>query len=111
MEVLHKLTSFHQFKNPKLCTSLTPINTQISTCSLIPIKHNPSFQKVSCSFQDYNKKLVQEFVPKIPIEEAITPPSSWYTDSSFYSHELNHVLFKGWQAVGITIFAPFCLLF
>ncbi|PHT42586.1 Choline monooxygenase, chloroplastic [Capsicum baccatum] len=102
MEVLHKLTSFHQFKNPNLCTSLTPINTQISTCSLIPIKHNPSFQKVSCSFQDYNKKLVQEFVPKIPIEEAITPPSSWYTDASFYSHELNHVFFKGWQAVGYT---------
>ncbi|KAJ9548473.1 hypothetical protein OSB04_021016 [Centaurea solstitialis] len=46
--------------------------------------------------------LVHEFNPNIPIQEAITPPSSWYTSPSFLSLELNQVFFKGWQAVGCT---------
>ncbi|KAL8151667.1 hypothetical protein V2J09_021475 [Rumex salicifolius] len=44
--------------------------------------------------------LVQEFDPQIPIEEANTPPSSWYTDPSFYALELDRVFYRGWQAVG-----------
>ncbi|KAF3452685.1 hypothetical protein FNV43_RR03118 [Rhamnella rubrinervis] len=46
--------------------------------------------------------LVAQFDPKIPIEEAITPPSSWYTDPSFYTFELDRIFYRGWQAVGCT---------
>ncbi|CAH8274878.1 unnamed protein product [Arabidopsis lyrata] len=45
-------------------------------------------------------KLVTEFDPKIPLERASTPPSSWYTDPQFYSFELDRVFYGGWQAVG-----------
>lgn len=43
---------------------------------------------------------VDDFNPEIPIEEAITPPSSWYTDPSFLELELDRVFYRGWQAVG-----------
>nr|GMD76022.1 choline monooxygenase, chloroplastic [Ipomoea batatas] len=46
--------------------------------------------------------LTREFNPDIPIEEAQTPPSSWYTDPSFYSLELTRVFYTGWQAVSYT---------
>ncbi|KAL8483783.1 hypothetical protein ACS0TY_026463 [Phlomoides rotata] len=52
--------------------------------------------------QEKVEKLVQEFNPKIPIEEALTPPTSWYTDPDFYSLELNRVFYTGWQPVGYT---------
>ncbi|KAI3841331.1 hypothetical protein MKW98_007812 [Papaver atlanticum] len=48
------------------------------------------------------QRLVEEFNPDIPIEKAITPPSSWYTDSSFLSLEFDRVFYRGWQAVGYT---------
>ncbi|KAK1434804.1 hypothetical protein QVD17_00558 [Tagetes erecta] len=51
--------------------------------------HNSSFQS-----------LVHEFNPNIPIQQALTPPSSWYTSPDFLSLEFHHVFFKGWQAVG-----------
>ncbi|GFP91783.1 choline monooxygenase chloroplastic [Phtheirospermum japonicum] len=47
-------------------------------------------------------RMIQQFNPKIPIEEAFTPPSSWYTDPDFYSVELNQVFYRGWQPVGYT---------
>nr|DAD45855.1 TPA_asm: hypothetical protein HUJ06_004085 [Nelumbo nucifera] len=47
-------------------------------------------------------RLVHEFNPKIPLEEAVTPPSSWYTDPSFLELELDRVFYRGWQAVGVT---------
>ncbi|XP_060172102.1 choline monooxygenase, chloroplastic isoform X1 [Lycium barbarum] len=104
MALLQQLSSFHQFKKPKLCCPLTPLKNQIFTYFIKPRKHLSSFQ-VSSSLDysnnhNYTKKLVQEFDPNIPIEEAVTPPSSWYTDTSFYTHELNQVFFKGWQVVG-----------
>ncbi|KAL6185306.1 hypothetical protein ACLB2K_041440 [Fragaria x ananassa] len=43
--------------------------------------------------------LVDHFDPTIPIERAVTPPSSWYTDPSFYAQELHSVFYRGWQAV------------
>ncbi|XP_021970709.1 choline monooxygenase, chloroplastic isoform X2 [Helianthus annuus] len=46
--------------------------------------------------------LVQQFDPNIPIQEALTPPSSWYTSTEFLSLEFDQVFFKGWQAVGCT---------
>ncbi|KAL4297580.1 hypothetical protein GQ457_12G025300 [Hibiscus cannabinus] len=57
---------------------------------------------VSCSLSHEAEKIVREFDPKIPIEQAPTPPSSWYTDPSFYALELDRVFYKGWQAVGYT---------
>ena len=41
-----------------------------------------------------------EFDPKIPIEKALTPPSSWYSLPSFYSFELDRIFYRGWQVVG-----------
>ncbi|KAI3782270.1 hypothetical protein L2E82_12310 [Cichorium intybus] len=52
--------------------------------------------------QELARSLVHEFNPHIPIEEALTPPSSWYTSPSFLSLELDQVFFRGWQAVGCT---------
>ena len=46
------------------------------------------------------RKLVDDFDPQIPLEKALTPPSSWYIDPSFFALELNHVFYRGWQAVG-----------
>lgn len=51
---------------------------------------------------NYCQNLVDEFDPNIPIEKALTPPSSWYTDPSFFDFELHRVFYKGWQAVGYT---------
>ncbi|CAN0901379.1 Choline monooxygenase, chloroplastic, partial [Linum grandiflorum] len=48
------------------------------------------------------ENLVDEFDPSIPIEKALTAPSSWYTDSSLYEFELSRVFYRGWQAVGYT---------
>ncbi|XP_039119094.1 choline monooxygenase, chloroplastic [Dioscorea cayenensis subsp. rotundata] len=47
-------------------------------------------------------RLVEEFDPKVPIEEAVTPPSSWYTEPSFLALELDHVFSRGWLAAGFT---------
>ncbi|GKV11249.1 hypothetical protein SLEP1_g22516 [Rubroshorea leprosula] len=57
-----------------------------------------ALRTVGCGAQ----RLVLDFDPKIPIEKAVTPPSSWYTDPSFYSLELQRVFYRGWQAVGYT---------
>jgi len=47
-----------------------------------------------------SQKLAQQFNPNIPIEKAVTPPSSWYIDPSFFNLELDRVFYRGWQAVG-----------
>ncbi|KAK1366748.1 Choline monooxygenase, chloroplastic [Heracleum sosnowskyi] len=46
--------------------------------------------------------LVDEFNPKIPVEKASTPPSSWYTNPSFLELELDRVFHRGWQVAGYT---------
>lgn len=68
---------------------------------LIRKSHEPNHSLLQTS-QDLDRSLVHEFNPSIPIQEALTPPSSWYTSPSFLSLELNQVFFKGWQAVGCT---------
>lgn len=62
-----------------------------------------NFSSVSCCSDRESYKaqtMVREFDPKIPIEKALTPPSSWYSDPSFYAFELDRVFYRGWQAVG-----------
>ncbi|XP_028052848.1 choline monooxygenase, chloroplastic [Camellia sinensis] len=80
--------------------------------SIIPIfksSYNPSFSSSysspsssSLETLDEARRLVYQFDPKIPLEEALTPPSSWYTQPSFLSLEFDRVFFRGWQAVGCT---------
>lgn len=72
------------------------INTKQPSCLRVSSLSSQSPSGASFEVQ----KLVQEFDPRIPIEAAFTPPSSWYTDPGFHSLELQKVFFKGWQAVG-----------
>ncbi|XP_008801514.1 choline monooxygenase, chloroplastic [Phoenix dactylifera] len=48
------------------------------------------------------RRTVEAFDPRIPLAEALTPPSSWYTDPSFFAFEFERVFLRGWQAVGYT---------
>jgi choline monooxygenase len=43
---------------------------------------------------------MDRFDPKIPIEKASTPPSSWYTDPISLTRERSTVFRRSWQAVG-----------
>ncbi|KAH6837914.1 choline monooxygenase [Perilla frutescens var. hirtella] len=67
-----------------------------------------SFQEFRCDEESSKnrsrkvERMVGEFNPKTPVEEAFTPPSSWYTDPNFYDFELNRVFYTGWQVVGYT---------
>lgn len=74
-------------------------NHQLFNCA-----KNPSCFSSSCYSENLvsAQKLVHEFNPKIPIEKALTPPSSWYTDTSFLALELHRVFYRGWQVVGYT---------
>lgn len=45
-------------------------------------------------------KTVREFQRHVPIEDASTPPSAWYTDAAFADLEMGRVFGRGWQAVG-----------
>ncbi|XP_072978603.1 choline monooxygenase, chloroplastic isoform X1 [Typha angustifolia] len=75
--------------------------------------HSPTFSirslvtRISCTHPfspkiDACRKMVDAFDPTIPLDEALTPPSSWYTEPSFLSVEFDRVFFRGWQAVGYT---------
>jgi len=54
---------------------------------------------VEAEIPNLEKKL-REFKRSVPIEEASTPPSSWYTDPAFAEFEMDRVFSRGWQAVG-----------
>ena len=43
---------------------------------------------------------LERFDPQVPIEQASTPPASWYTDPRFYALERTTVFHRTWQAVG-----------
>ncbi|CAI0628387.1 unnamed protein product [Linum tenue] len=82
--------------------------TPISTLTTENWRRRRSITVASCSLhhnsenslKSHCEKLVHEFDPEVPIEKALTPPSSWYTDASFYDFELDRVFYRGWQAVG-----------
>ena len=42
---------------------------------------------------------VRRFDPAVPIEEAWTPPASWYTAPEFYEIEREAIFGKSWQPV------------
>ncbi|KAK2358713.1 choline monooxygenase, chloroplastic [Trifolium repens] len=69
-----------------------------------PNKHSSKLICCSLNSSDnvVSQKLAQHFNPNIPIEKAVTPPSSWYTHPSFFHLELDRVFYRGWQAVGST---------
>jgi hypothetical protein len=46
--------------------------------------------------------LVNSFDPTIPVERALTAPSSWYIDKNFYEAERKAVFGNNWVAVGHT---------
>ncbi|KAK4483759.1 hypothetical protein RD792_010961 [Penstemon davidsonii] len=96
--MIQKLIPTFQFPNKPI--NQFPILKKQHIRNCFPISSNPSIE-IS---ENHGKigKLVQEFNPKIPIEEAWTPPSSWYTDPDFYSLELNRVFYRGWHPVGYT---------
>lgn len=85
--------SLHSFGN----NNYNPKRENISLISLSSKNHVPT--KLKNSLQSTHK-IVHEFDPNIPVEEAETPPSSWYFDPSFYSLEIDCVFYKGWQVVG-----------
>ena len=42
---------------------------------------------------------VKRFDIKVPIEEAVTPPSSWYTSREFYLLEMEKIFKKNWISI------------
>ncbi|XP_031480265.1 choline monooxygenase, chloroplastic isoform X2 [Nymphaea colorata] len=54
----------------------------------------------SLQIPDRLRREIDSFDPKIPLDEAHTPPSSWYTDPLFLDIEFDRVFYRGWQAVG-----------
>ncbi|KAK1551325.1 hypothetical protein Q3G72_033967 [Acer saccharum] len=68
------------------------------------MKNHKHFEIKNCVHNptSSDKKLVGEFNPKISIEKAVTPPSSWYTHPSFFDLELDRLFYTGWLAVGYT---------
>lgn len=70
-------------------------NRIVTSCSL----RNPSLVSPS-EVALHAQRLVEQFNPRIAIEKAITPPTSWYTDPSFHQLELDRIFYRGWQAVG-----------
>ena len=44
--------------------------------------------------------LLAEFNPSLPIEEASTPPVSWYTNDSFHRAEMERIFHRHWIQVG-----------
>ncbi|XP_078175530.1 choline monooxygenase, chloroplastic-like isoform X1 [Carex rostrata] len=69
---------------------------------LLSLRHSLRISGVSATFSGARplRCTVDAFDPTIPLEEALTPPGSWYTQPSFLSLELERVFFRGWQAVG-----------
>ncbi|XP_021751166.1 choline monooxygenase, chloroplastic-like isoform X2 [Chenopodium quinoa] len=83
--------------NPNFIPKIGRISSIFSFCkNQTPIKLTNC---LSNSIQSTHK-IVHEFDPNIPVEEAVTPPSSWYFDPAYYSLEIDRVFYNGWRVVG-----------
>ncbi|CAN6451082.1 unnamed protein product [Victoria cruziana] len=67
-----------------------------------PAAHSSSTTPLrpSLVIPDRLRREIDSFDPRIPLDEAHTPPSSWYTDPMFLDVEFDRVFYRGWQAVG-----------
>ena len=54
--------------------------------------------KIAASF----KKIAKDYDPRLPLSEASTPPSSWYTDRRIFELEQHAVFSRAWQMLGRT---------
>ena len=45
---------------------------------------------------------IKRFNPETVVNDAYTPPGTWYTDQDFYQHELDSVFKENWAFVGFT---------
>ena len=72
-------------KNPHfLLQSTKPPNDKIHS-NKHKRKSIPSVTECQCLLCNSDVgKLVHEFDPKVPVEKAVVPPSSWYIDPSFF---------------------------
>ena len=43
------------------------------------------------------KEIVDQYDSKLPLDQASTIPSSWYTNKDFFWHELKTVFSRSWQ--------------
>ncbi|XP_068647672.1 choline monooxygenase, chloroplastic-like isoform X2 [Aristolochia californica] len=84
--ILTEFSKFHRLKAPVIRNLPSP--------SL--------FCKATSAVSADIRRMVEAFDPGIPLQEAMTPPSCWYTEPSFLDLEMESVFYKGWQAVGYT---------
>ena len=63
--------------------------------NLFPFIQHTFKSKCSASFLS----ALEGFDPKIPVEEAFTPPNSWYSSQEFYEKEIEKVWKKNWVCV------------
>ncbi|KAK2982968.1 hypothetical protein RJ640_019246 [Escallonia rubra] len=98
-ETVVSTRSTDKHQPPRSCTQKQPrfLSQTANSC-----KSNHSSSPPQSTTLDQARSLVDDFNPKIPIEQALTPPTSWYTDPTFFSLELDRVFYRGWQAVGYT---------
>ncbi|GAB2227084.1 hypothetical protein Drorol1_Dr00008888 [Drosera rotundifolia] len=109
---LSPLASLHRIAAPFSPLSTTKTTT-LRSRSHLTTNHSPRFPSTPppitnrfpvrasmVSRLQSASRIVEDFDPRIPIEDAVTPPSSWYTDPAFYEFELDRVFYRGWQAVG-----------
>ncbi|XP_008443631.2 choline monooxygenase, chloroplastic isoform X1 [Cucumis melo] len=95
MATLTKHIQIHFFQPPSISFNFHFCNHR----SPSRISASLSFRSPDSRFIEA-RKLVDDFDPEIPLEKALTPPSSWYIDPSFFALELDRVFYRGWQAVG-----------
>ncbi|PIN19115.1 Choline monooxygenase [Handroanthus impetiginosus] len=106
----HHFPEFRQHQQPRFQFTRKPNNqTPFSkNYSRLHSDNGNYFPVTSSTIEEISgnhakiRRMIQEFNPEIPIDEAFTPPSSWYTDPDFYSLELIQVFYRGWQSVGYT---------
>ncbi|GAB2219093.1 hypothetical protein Droror1_Dr00006721 [Drosera rotundifolia] len=109
---LSPLVSLHRIASPFSPLSTTKTTT-LRSRSHLTTNHSPRFPSTPppitnrfpvrasmVSRLQSASRIEEDFDPRIPIEDAVTPPSSWYTDPAFYEFELDRVFYRGWQAVG-----------